>query len=155
MTTQDLHIETRLVGIEKNLDSRMDAMQRYQEAADQRARESEARAERLSRDAEERQEKSILRIENTVAEMRKESRGIKRAVRTAAWGAALTAVLGFAGVAALIQNTVNEQGAWVRQNIDRADQDRSELTDTLKSIQATQQSILDRLPPEQTTSPQQ
>ncbi|QFT84938.1 hypothetical protein FIU88_08115 [Halomonas sp. THAF12] len=152
MNATDRHIE----GIEKKLDARMEAMQRFNEQADERNRDLIARMERQAEQAEGRMSQDFQKLDDRVDALHADNKSLRKHV----WGAVLTTVLGFAGIVALMQtsmdNTISEQGAWIRQNVDRADQERSDTSSALQSIQATQQSIqetqaaiLDRLPPRQ------
>ncbi|MBY5984423.1 hypothetical protein KUW18_10010 [Halomonas sp. DP5Y7-2] len=155
MDRQDRYIDARLEGIEAKLDARMEAMQRFNEQADERNRDLISRMERQAEQAEGRMSRDFQKLDDRVNTLHDDNRSLRRHV----WGAVLTTVLGFAGIVALLQasmgNTISEQGAWIRQNIDRADQERSDTNSTLQSIQATQQSIqeaqaaiLNRLPPQ-------
>lgn len=111
MSTQDRYIDARLAGIESKLDARMEAMQRFQEQA-------EARMDRQTRESETRLADLYAKTEARMDVLHADNKGL----RVHLWAAVLTAVLGFAGVAALMQSTVVEQGAWLRDSVNRIEQ---------------------------------
>lgn len=101
MASQDRFIDARLEGIEAKLDARMDALQRFQEQAD-------ARAER----AVERVEKAVERAEASNRSTRWTVIGTGVAV------IGLVATILYGNLTAF-QQTVSDQGAWLRQSVER------------------------------------
>lgn len=101
MSTQDRYIDARLEGIEAKLDARMEALQRFQEQADARA------------------EKSVERVEKAV----ERAEASNRSTRWTVIGTGL-AVIGLVatilyGNLTAFQQTVSDQGAWLRQSVER------------------------------------
>lgn len=150
MSTHDRYIDARLEGIEKTLDARIEAMQRFSEQADERNRDLISRMEGQATQVEERMRVDFQKLDKRVDALHDDHKGLRKHI----WGAVLTTVIGVAAIVALMQSSmeavISEQGAWIRQNVDRADQERSENRAVLKSIQDTQDAILNRLP----TAPQ-
>ncbi|WP_445012194.1 hypothetical protein [Vreelandella stevensii] len=144
MSQQDRYIDARLAGIESKLDARMEALQRFQEQAEARAernaRDAETRMTQAVKDAEDRMTQLYLKTDERMDALHADNKGL----RVHLWAAVLTAVLGFAGVAALMQSTVSEQGAWLRQSIERIEQ-------RVDSTPAT--SVTPESPPAQTEPP--
>lgn len=108
MTDYYRYIDTRLADIEAKLDIRMAAMQRFQE-------QSEARLERQVKEAEHRMGKAV-------SDVKTDSKTTRVTVVTTAIGS----VIAMGGLVAAIvfsfQATVSEQGAWLRQSVDRIEQ---------------------------------
>lgn len=108
MTDYYRYIDTRLADIEAKLDIRMAAIQRYQEQAD-------ARVERQIKEAESRMEKAV-------SDVKTDSKTTRVTVVTTAIGS----VIAMGGLVAAIvfsfQATISEQGAWLRQSVERIEQ---------------------------------
>lgn len=144
MSIQDRYIDARLAGIEDKLDARMEAMQRFQEQADARMREDHAKAEARFERAEE-------RIDARVSELAEEMRTTRRhaSAMSLATIAAVVATLAIAGT--FITSQFSEQGAWLRDSVNRIEQriesmeSRPAASSTASSTSADQEAP----PPEQ------
>lgn len=140
MPTENSYLDARLEGIEKSLDARMDAMQRLQERAEDRF---EHASERHSAEIGLLSQKFDAKFE----ESRRHSTHV---------GIGVFAIVAI--IATLSWYWISEQGSYARSygetqvEIQQAADERAEFREAVKSIQATQQSILDKLPAEQTTS---
>ncbi|MGP5325954.1 hypothetical protein [Vreelandella sedimenti] len=138
MSTQDRYVDARLAGIESKLDARVESMQRFQEQAD-------ARFERIT----DRLYDEITGLRNDVT---KESENSRRHATTTAWATVAGVFAGFAIVIAVAGYWISEQGSYAKSygetqvEIQRAADERSEFREAVNSIQATQESILERLP---------
>ncbi|MBY6030011.1 hemolysin XhlA family protein [Halomonas sp. DP8Y7-1] len=118
MSTQDRYIDARLEGIEKKLDARMEALQRFQEQADVRA------------------EKAVERVEKAV----ERAEASNRSTRWTVIGTGL-AVIGLVatilyGNLTAFQQTVSDQGAWLRQSVERIESkvDNRPSPDSVESV---------------------
>ena len=138
MSTQDRYIDARLTGIESKLDARMEAMQRFQEQAESRFLR-----------ATERHETDLALARQQIHEEFRDAR--KHATNTA-WatvGGVLAAIALLVGIGGY---WISEQGSYARSygetqaELQEAASERSEFREAVQSIQATQQSILERLP---------
>ena len=145
MSTQDRYIDARLAGIESKLDARMDAMQRFQEQAEQRFQRSTERHE--------------TDIALTRQQIHEEFRDARKHSTNTAWATVAGVFAGFAIVIALVGYWISEQGSYAKSysdtqvEIQRAAGERAEFREAVQSIQQTQQSILERLPESQETPP--
>lgn len=126
MSTMDRYIDARLTGIESKLDARMEAMQRFSEQAD-------ARMERQAKEAEARNRALIAEMKEDAKEAAQETRQASRRTVLNVWMAALTTILGagaillasvtaFQSSVSAVQGTVAEQGAWLRDSVNRIEQ---------------------------------
>lgn len=127
LSQQNRYLDARLEGIEGRLDARMEAMQRYQEQADSRMeqsrKESEARFSAWNQAAEARFEKAEQRIDDRVGEVLQEMRETRRHVSVMSAttiGVTVGSVIAALAVAVtLMASQINEQGAWLRQSVER------------------------------------
>ena len=140
MSSQDKYIDARLAGIESKLDARLDAMQRFQEQAD-------SRFERIT-------DRLYDEISGLRSDVSKESESSRRHATTTAWATVAGVFAGFAIVIAVAGYWISEQGSYAKSygetqvDIQRAETERSEFREAVQAIQSTQQSILERLPPQ-------
>jgi len=138
MSTQDKYIDARLAGIESSLDARMSAMQRFQEQAEQRFQRSTERHE--------------TDIALTRQQIHEEFRDARKHSTNTAWATVGGVFAVMAVIVALGGYWISEQGSYAKSygenqvEIQRAADERSEFREAVKSIQATQESILERLP---------
>lgn len=154
MTDTHSYIDARLAGIEKDVAS-----------AEKRMASAVRSIYRQNRDAEQRFERTSERHSSEMALMSQRigdtTESIKKHVTTTAWTIAAVLVTTLAIVIGVFSYWVSEQGSYAKSygenqvQIQQAADERAEFRDAVKSIQATQQSILDRLPAEQPSSPQQ
>lgn len=119
MSSQDRYIDARLEGIESKLDARMEAMQRFQEQA-------EARLERARQESDARFEKAEERFDSRVGEVLQEMRETRRHVSVMSAttiGVTVGSVIAALAVAVtLMASQINEQGAWLRDSVNRIEQ---------------------------------
>lgn len=159
MTHQDRYIDSRLAAIEGKLDARLDAMQRFQDQAENRNSELIERIERQSDKAESRFKRATERHETDLAlarqQINQEFSDARKHATTTAWATVAGVFAGFAIIAALVGYWVSEQGSYAKSygeaqvEMERASDERAEFREAVKSIQGTQKSILERLPPPQ------
>ena len=146
MSQQDRFIDARLAGIEAKLDAQVEGI-----------RESVARMQKGFDDAENRFERASTRHDTEIALNRQQAQQEFRDSRRHATVLALSTVLGVAAVigvaAAFAISWIGEQGSYAKSygetqvEIQRAADERAEFREAVRTIQATQQSILERLPP--------
>lgn len=145
MSTQDGYIDARLNGIESKLDAKVDGV-----------RESVARMQKGFDDAEARFERTSERHSAEVALLTQRvndtAEGIKRHVTATAWAIGAVLVTTLAIIVGVMSYWISEQGSYAKSygetqvEIQQAADERAEFREAVKSIQATQQSILERLP---------
>ena len=146
MTTQDRYIDARLAGIESKLDARMDAMQRFQEQAEQRFQRSTERHE--------------TDIALTRQQIHEEFRDARKHSTNTAWATVGGVFAVMAVIVTLGGYWISEQGSYAKSygdtqvEMQRAAGERAEFREAVQSIQQTQQSILERLPAPQQTPEQ-
>lgn len=141
MNNQDRYIDARLAGIEGKLDARMDAMQRFQEKAEDRFQR-----------ATDQHERDVAAAKQQIQDEFKEAR--KHATQVAI-GTIAGVLAAFALVVAVAVGWISDQGSYAKSygenqvQMQQAAGERAEFRDAVKDIQLTQKSILDRLPEEQ------
>jgi hypothetical protein len=112
MSTQDRYMDARLAGIESKLDARMDALERFQEQA-------EARRERHTTEAEARSGRAEARLEKAIESFKADNKTTRWTV--IGTGIAVVSLIAaiMIGLLTAFQQTVGEQGAWLRQSVER------------------------------------
>lgn len=156
MSQQDRYIDARLVGIESKLDARMEAMQRFSEQSEVRNREMIERIERQTEQSEKRFESTTDRLYTEMSGLRSDVMHESINSRRHATQVAIATVASVAAVVALIVTIagywISEQGSYAKSygetqsEIQQAADERAEFREAVQSIQATQLSILERLP---------
>ncbi|WP_404466236.1 hypothetical protein LG331_08085 [Vreelandella aquamarina] len=157
MSAQDRYIDSRLSGIESKLDAQVDGI-----------RESVARMQKGFDDAEKRFERAFERHDAELALQRQKNdqsyqnlydlvdSNKKHASNMAAvtiFGTIGGVLAALALVVTLGAGWISEQGSYAKSygdtqvEIQRATEERAEFREAVQAIQATQQSILERLPP--------
>lgn len=142
MSQQDRYIDARLTGIESKLDARMEALQRFQEQAENRFKEAESRFERAS---------DRHSAEISLLSQKFDARFDETRRHTTMVGIGVFAVIAI--IAGLSWYWISEQGSYAKSygetqvEIQRAADERTEFFESVQTIQATQKSILERLPP--------
>lgn len=160
MTSQDRYIDARLTGIESKLDARMEAMQRFSEQSEARNRELIERIEHQAEQSEKRFKEAESRFERasdrhsaevSLLSQKFDARFDETRRHTTMVGIGVFAVIAI--IAGLSWYWVSEQGSYAKSygetqvEIQRASDELAEFRQAVQSIQATQQSILERLPP--------
>lgn len=158
MPSEERYIDMRLAGIESKLDARMDAMQRFQEKAEDRFQRA---TERHETDIALARQQIHQEFKDAARRMSDESAASRKHSTNTAWATVGGVFAVMAIIVALFAYWITEQGSYAKSygenqvQMQQAADERAEFREAVKSIQGTQQSILDRLPPERTTSPQQ
>lgn len=156
MSTQDRYVDARFAGIEQALDAKVESV-----------RESVARMQKGFDSAERRFERASAKHDTEIAlarqqiqqefkdsrqEMAHEAAVTRRHSTNTTWATVGGVLAGFAIVIAIAVAWIAEQGSYAKSygenqvEMQQAADERAEFRETMKSIQATQQAILDRLP---------
>ena len=156
MANQDRYIDARLDGIETKLDSNLGRMRERQDADAAWTKDVIERIEKQSEKAEDRFEKASQGLSQQYHDLRstidtrfEESRRHSTVVALSTVGGVFA---GFAIVIAIAVGWISEQGSYAKSygetqvEIQQAADERAEFREAVQSIQATQQSILERLP---------
>ena len=145
MTTHDRYIDAHLAGIEKKLDARMEAMQRFQEQAEARFQRA---TERHETDIALARQQIHQEFKDARLEMASESQANRKHSTQVALGTVAGVLAAFALVVTVAVGWIGEQGGYseMRLNQLQSEQEMNEFREAVQTIQQTQQSILERLP---------
>ncbi|WP_348826500.1 hypothetical protein [Halomonas sp. RT37] len=149
MATHDRHIDERLALIEQGLERRMADLQRFQERAEDRFERATERHDAELALQRQKTDESYRSLFNLVDGSRKHASNMAAVTIFGTIGGVLAAL---ALVTTLGAGWISDQGTYAKSygenqvEMQQAADERAEFRETMKSIQATQQAILDRLP---------